>query len=123
MNKSEKDKLMELKIDEWIWIIFIILSALNIFGDEYEKDFYLCHDIYKDGIAKKIFTFTVFVSFLIYCYLAYQRYCDIKVRRQMGQYSSLNELRFVGNILVVISSFIFLYYQLETTSASNPSIE
>ena len=31
------DKERELRVDEWIWVIFIILSIFNIFGDELEK--------------------------------------------------------------------------------------
>ena len=29
--------LTELTVDEWIWIIFIILSILNIYGDYVKK--------------------------------------------------------------------------------------
>lgn len=123
MNKNENDKLTELKIDEWIWIIFIILSALNIFGDEYEKDYYIHHDVYKDSIAKKIFTFTVFISFLIYLYLAYQRYTKMKITKNQHQDTSICDTRFFASILVVIASLLFLYCQLEDTNASNPSIE
>ena len=63
----------ELRIDEGIWIIFIILSIINIFGDEYEKD-YCIHHIYQEKvISKNIFTFTVFISLCIYLFLEYQR--------------------------------------------------
>ena len=117
------NKVQELRIDEWIWVTFIILSVLNIFGDECEKDFCLKHDINKDKLAKKIFTFTVFVSLLIYSYLAYQRYSNLQAKWNTNQNTFLDEMRFFGSILVVVASFIFLYYQLETTSASNPSIE
>ncbi|MGN1268332.1 MAG: hypothetical protein ACI4U0_02370 [Candidatus Aphodocola sp.] len=120
---GNNDRLTELRIDEWIWITFIILSALNIFGDECEKDFCIHHDVSKDRIAKKIFTFTVFVSLLIYCYLAYQRYGRLQMKRSINQNVSLEEMRFFGSILVVVASFIFLYYQFETTTADNPSIE
>lgn len=123
MNSYDNNKIKELRIDEWIWVIFIILSVLNIFGDECEKDCCINYDANKDSLAKKIFTFTVFVSLLIYCYLAYQRYSRVKLKHQYQQESSLDELRFFGSILVVIASIIFLYYQLETTTPENPSIE
>ncbi len=119
---KENDKLKDLKIDEWIWVVFIILSALNIFGDELEKDYYLHHNTTKDKTAKKIFTLTVFISFLIYCYLAYQRYQRVQIMKTTKKDTKLEELRLFASILVVIASIIFLYYQLEDTSASNPSI-
>ena len=66
---------------------------------------------------------SVFVSLLIYCYLAYQRYGRLQMKRSINQNVSLEEMRFFGSILVVVASFIFLYYQFETTTADNPSIE
>lgn len=119
---KETDHLKELRIDEWIWVVFIILSALNIFGDELEKDYYTQHNIQKDKTAKKIFTITVFISFLIYCYLAYQRYQRVQILKTTNKNTELEEMRLFASILVVIASIIFLYYQLESTSTSNPSI-
>ena len=63
------DRIYELKIDEWIWVIFIILSALNIFGDEYERQYCASHCYSKKIVSKHIFTFTVFISLLIYLFL------------------------------------------------------
>ena len=116
-------ELKELKIDEWIWIVFIILSVLNIFGDEYEKDFYTKNDTQKDQTAKKIFTFTVFISFLIYAYLLYQRYNRVKLMRSQGRDTSLGEIRLFGSILVVTASLLFLYTQIKENKKNNPSIE
>ncbi len=112
----------ELVIDEWIWVIFIILSFLNIFGDELEKDYYQQNDIEKDQSAKNIFTFTVFISFLIYVYLFYQRYTKTKKMRSLKKDTTLCDLRCLGSILVVTASIIFLYCQLKEKSATNPSI-
>lgn len=42
------DKIKELKIDEWIWIVFIILSALNICGDEFEMEYYTSNNWSSD---------------------------------------------------------------------------
>ncbi|MCI6265228.1 MAG: hypothetical protein MR598_00085 [Erysipelotrichaceae bacterium] len=119
---KNQDQLTELKIDEWIWITFIALSLLNIFGDEYEKDYCLNNDIEKDRIAKKIFTFTVFISLLIYLYLAYQRYHKVKKLRLQCQDSKIWETRLFGSMLVVLATILFLYCQIEDTNASNPSI-
>ena len=57
-NQKEK----ELTIDEWIWIIFIILSIMNILGDELEKKFY------RERVIQKYFYFNR-PYFLLYLYL------------------------------------------------------
>ena len=44
---NNNNELKEVTINEWIWIIFLILSIANIFGDEIEKKSLLekkCHD-------------------------------------------------------------------------------
>ncbi len=116
------DQIKELVIDEWIWVIFIILSVLNIFGDEFEKDFYQENDNFKDQNAKNIFTFTVFISFLIYCYILYQRYNKTKLFHLQNKDTTICDFRCLGSILVVIASIIFLCCQLKEKNASNPSL-
>ena len=43
MEYVDRERVNELVIDEWIWVVFIILSALNITGDEQEKKYCLLH--------------------------------------------------------------------------------
>lgn len=116
------NKIKELKIDEWIWVIFIILSILNIWGDECEKDYYFHQEELKDETAKKIFTFTVFISLCIYLYLLYQRYQKVKMAKILKEDANLCEVRLFGSILVVIATILFLYCQVEEHAATNPSI-
>ena len=74
MNEIDRERVSELVIDEWIWVAFIILSALNIGGDELEKKYCYHQKVVENemDLSKKIFTLTVFGSFLIYIYLAYR---------------------------------------------------
>lgn len=123
MKEEDYKKLNELKIDEWIWGVFIILSILNISGDEIEKHYCYYHLKKDKERSKKIFTLTVFVSFLIYIYLAYrncQRYNDaIKNNKDI----SLISIRKFASILVATASFMLLYAQLNDNKPTNPSIE
>lgn len=118
----KNEKIEELVIDEWIWIVFIILSALNISGDELEKKCYMTNDLTKDEQAKKIFTFTVIVSFFIYLYLAKRNYHHVERLRNNHQDSSLAEVRLLGSILIEIGVFLLLYFQLNSSSSNNPSV-
>ena len=126
MNKfdiNQKQKLTELTIDEWIWIIFIILSILNIVGDELDKDYCLYQDINEKSLSKKIFNLTVFISFIIYAYLAYRGYSRLNNAIKLNQNIDLAKSRLFANILVLIASFILLYDQIKEPLPENPTIE
>ena len=110
-NQKEK----ELTIDEWIWIIFIILSIMNILGDELEKKFYHERDISSKNLSKSIF-------FFIYIYLSYRQYQVIQTNKQNNKNTTICETRFFASILVVIASFLYLYCQLNDKEDINPSL-
>lgn len=123
MNNKDIERARELIIDEWIWVVFIILSILNISGDELEKKYCYYH-IEKEKIrSKNIFTITVFCSFLIYNYLAYKNYNKYQKAKSNNQDTSLIGTRCIASILVVIASTLFLTAQLKDTKATNPSIQ
>ena len=121
-NKVDNKKISELKIDEMLWGIFIVLAFLNISGDELEKKYYTYNDTNEDIRAKKIFTFTVFVSFWIYLYFAYRNYKRVKYLRELNKDCSLDEVRFIGSVLVVTGISLLLYFQVKSSSANNPSV-
>ena len=126
MNKfdiNQKQKLTELTIDEWIWIIFIILSILNIVGDELDKDYCLYQDTNEKSLSKKIFNLTVFISFIIYAYLAYRGYNRLNNAIKLNQNIDLAKSRLFANILVLIASFILLYDQIKEPLPENPTNE
>ena len=114
--------LKELYIDEWIWIIFIVLSLLNIFGDELKKDDVRLGSNNNDYLSRRIFTFTVFVSLIVYIYIANRNYRNLKIVVCQGMDTRLHELRLLGSILVVVGVLLFLYFQLNSSASNNPSI-
>lgn len=123
MKNNKQEKIKELKIDEWIWIIFIILSILNITGDEIEKDYYQTHNPNNKTKSKKIFQLTVLISLIIYIYLANKNYQKYKTTKQQNQDAHLQGIRLFASILIVIASAIVLYVQIKDTTPENPSIE
>lgn len=123
MTEQDRARVKELVIDEWIWVVFIILSVLNISGDEIEKHFCYHHEKKDKEISRKIFTLTVFVSFLIYLYLAYKNCKKCKVLREEQKDTTLMDCRACASILVVTASSLFVYAQLKDKQPINPSIE
>ena len=116
------NKIEELNIDEWIWIIFIILSLFNIYGDERSKCYYVSYNNKDKELSKNIFTTTVFISFLIYMYLFNKRYKVYKYNKDNNLSTRICGTRFFASILVVVASFLYLYCQINDNEDSNPNI-
>ncbi|MBQ8682010.1 MAG: hypothetical protein IJ509_03775 [Bacilli bacterium] len=122
-NSIDRERVTELTIDEWIWVVFIILSLLNIGGDELDKKYCFDHEIKEKELSLKIFTFTVFVSFLIYIYLAYKNCKKYRKAKMKNQDTSLISTRCFASILVVVASTMFLTAQLRDKVPTNPSLQ
>lgn len=123
MSEFDINRVNELVVDEWIWVVFIILSILNIGGDELEKKYCYQHDTKIKRRAKKIFNLTVFVSFLIYFYLAIKNCKKYLNAKGANQDTHLISVRCFGSMLVVIASCMFLLAQLSECGLDNPSEE
>ena len=123
MIEHNQERVTELVIDEWIWVVFIILSFLNISGDEIEKKYCYFHEQNDKKRAKKIFKFTVLISFIIYSYIAYKNYKKYKKTKYSEQDNTLVSMRLFASTLIVIASSILLYTQFKDTEPENPSIE
>ena len=117
-----KNKLKELKNDEYIWLIFIIISIFNILGDEYEKKYYIYHIKKEKQQSKKIFTITLFISLLIYIYLENQRINHLKECIIKNQNTLFWQIRCFGGILIITSTLLFLYCQILEPEPENSMI-
>lgn len=119
MNYNE---IKELRIDEMIWTTFIFLSILNITGDEYKRDYCLNKNTNSESLSKSIFLFTVFISLIVYAYIAHKKYKIFKFNKENNLDNTIAKRRLLASILVVIASILLLYCQYEETNPTNPSI-
>lgn len=104
------DKLEDIKIENFIWAIYIGIIILSWYANSKEKKFI----IYNDEKAKKeyqnllIFIFSILL--IIYFYFAKDSYDDLK---KVNKYDSNKKKKllyasFIGSLLILISGIIFL---------------
>lgn len=111
MNDELTKKLKELKIEDFIWIIYIGIIVLSWYSNNLERKYF----IYNDEISKHkyreililIFTILIFV----YIYFLKDSFESVKSLKKTDsdEKKLLVFLSFIGSLLIAISGFIFLY--------------
>jgi len=109
---KENNELQEVTINEWIWIIFIILSIANIYGDELEKKS-LQKKSCRDKQARKIFLTTASVALIIYLYFVIHSYKKLENKIKQNKDTKLQEINLLGNTLVFLEDLTLKYYNLK----------
>lgn len=104
------DRLEDIKIENFVWIIYIGIIILSWYANSKETKFIL----YNDEKAKKeyqnlmILIFTILV--IIYVYFTKDSYDDLMNLNESDTEKKkiLHLASFIGSFLVLISGFIFL---------------
>ena len=114
MNNELEKRLKQLKIEDYIWILYIGIIILSLYSNTLERKYFL----YNDNISKEkykkitIVLFTVLV--IVYAYFlndSYSDYKDIK-KEKSPKKKELITLSFIGSLLIFISGILFLYIAL-----------
>lgn len=109
MNQEIESTIKRLNFENFIWVVLIIASALDIYGDEQLKKSLLYNDHKAEERATNLFLGLAVVSFLVYIYFLFRNYSDYKKYKNKSY-----EVRFIGSILVLCGTICFLYFQLTT---------
>ncbi len=104
------DKLNDIKIENYIWVIYIFIIILSWYANSKEKNFLINQDekSRKEYQNLLILIFTILV--IIYYYFAKSSYDDIKKLKlnDTNKKKVLTYMSFLGSFLVLISGIIFL---------------
>lgn len=109
-NNKEKETLTEVRIEDYIWIIYIFLASFALISNYFEKEYLKKHNKKDENIFRTINTEIFIVTFIIYLYFVYINYKHIK---KLGPNTSLKKFivenaSFIASILFLIGGGIFL---------------
>ena len=119
MDKGKLDKLKDIKMENFIWVIYIIIIILSYYANSIEKKFLL----YDDEKSRKqyqnlmILIFTILL--IIYYYFTKESYDDIKNLKynDTNKKILLTYASFIGSFLILLSGIIFLLIASLTASS------
>mgnify|MGYP004456215661 FL=1 len=104
------DRLNDIKIENYIWVIYIGIIVLSWYANSKEKKYIL----YNDENSKEEYQILMIVIFLIllfiYYYFAKDSYLDILELNDCDtdKKKILTYASFIGSLLILISGIIFL---------------
>lgn len=109
MNE-DLSRLKDIKIENYIWIIYIGIIVLSWYANSKEKDFIINknENSKKEYQALMILIFTILL--FIYYYFTIDSYDDVKELTSLDSKKKivLRYASFVGSFLILISGIIFL---------------
>lgn len=112
MSKEELNRrLKKLKIEDFIWIIYIGIILFSLYSNTFERKYFLYNDLKSKEKYRKI-TIGIFVILVIvYTYFLKDSLEDIKRLKPYDteEKKNLTKLSFIGSLLIFTSGIIFLY--------------
>lgn len=113
-NEELNRRLRKLKIEDFIWIIYIGIIFFSLYSNTFERKYFLYNDPKSKEKYRKI-TIGIFVILVIvYTYFLKDSLEDIKSLKPYDseEKKNLTKLSFFGSLLIFISGIIFLYIAL-----------
>lgn len=116
MNNEELNKrLKQLKIEDFIWIIYIGIIIMSWYSNYFERKYFIYNDLESKEKYRKIIIFIFIILVIIYAYFCKDSYEDLK---SLNSYDSeekkqLTLLSFIASLLIVISGIIYLFIAIK----------
>ncbi len=115
MNSEETiEKLKQLKIEDFIWLIYIGIIFLSWYSNTLERKYFIEKNLQSKEKYRDITTLIFTILVIVYIYFLKDSYKGIKNLKpwDTSQKKNLTYLSFIASLLIAISGIIFLYISL-----------
>lgn len=104
------DRLEDIKIENFVWLIYIGIILLSYFANYKEKNFILYGDERSRREYQNLLILIFTILLFIYYYFAKDSYDDLKALTPFDSNKKvyLHSASFIGSLLILISGIIFL---------------
>ncbi|MBP3800279.1 MAG: hypothetical protein ILA19_04805 [Bacilli bacterium] len=112
MNNDElNEKLNQITIEDYIWIIYLGIIFLSWYGNSYERKYYINNDINSKTKYKNITILIFSILIIVYLYFFKNSVNDLKNIKPYysKKKKDLIYLSFLGSLFVTLSGAIFLF--------------
>lgn len=104
------DRLRDIKMENYIWIIYIVIIILSYYGNYKEKMYILYQDNKDKEEYRRILIFIFSILVIVYYYFTKESYSDYKEMENSSdeRKKRLTFISFLGSLFVLISGILFL---------------
>lgn len=112
-----EDRLKQLKIEDFIWIIYLGIIFLSYYSNSLERKFFISDDLDCKDKYRKIMIIIFLILLFVYFYFLKDSYNSIKDlnRFDSEKKKRLVYLSFLASLLIFISGLLFLYIAISDT--------
>lgn len=109
-----RDKLKEIKIEDYIWVIYIGIIFLSWYSNSLERIYFIYDDLVSKKKYREILIFIFSILIIIYFYFLKSTVNDVNNIKPTDSLKKQNlvYLSFIASLLIAISGIIFLYIAL-----------
>ncbi|MBQ8891553.1 MAG: hypothetical protein IJ068_01665 [Bacilli bacterium] len=109
--KEIEDKLKDIKIEEFVWIIYIGIIIYSFYSNYLERKYYLTGDILSKEKYRKTLIIIFSILLIVYFYFLHDSYESVLnlTSNDSDNKQKFTYLSFIGSLLIFISGVIFLY--------------
>ena len=115
MNDELEKKLKQLKIEDFIWFVYIGIIILSWYANSLERDYYLNNNIKSKEEYRNIMILIFSILIIVYLYFLQDSYNDFINLKETDskKKKELITLSFIASLLIAISGAIFLYIAIK----------
>ena len=110
MNSKIEDRLKEIRIENFIWLIYIGIIGLSYYSNYLEKDYFVNNNLKSKEKYREVLILIFSILLVVYIYFFYDSYSSLK---EIEMYSKEKQkkilLSSLGSFLILVSGVIFLY--------------
>jgi len=115
MNNNIINELKDIKIDEFIWSIFIFSGIIGIISSEYRKKYIIDNNIYYLLKSKNIRIFLLIISLILNIYFVKRNQLEYDNTKSLQEKNRL-KIKLFGNYLLLIGTICLFYFQINNSS-------
>lgn len=109
MNDNVNKRLDQIKIENYIWIIYLVIIGLSYYSNYLEKDYFLNQNLISKEKYRKINLLIFTTLTIIYAYFEKEAIEEFKNKNKTKSQEQFDFLALIGSTAVLISGLIFLY--------------
>lgn len=108
-----QNRLKEIKIEDFIWLIYIGIIILSYYSNSLERDYLINGNQISKEKYRNIMIIIFSILLVVYYYFLSDSYESIKNLHNIDETNYLYYLSFLASLLIFISGSIFLYIAIK----------